>query len=43
MTHLDVLGEHAVEKVNVGSPEVYEVLEFLDGSRLHGEESETTL
>ena len=43
MTHLNVLREHTVEEMDIRSPEVNEVLEFLDGSGLHCEESETTL
>jgi hypothetical protein len=38
--NLDVLAEESVEEVYVGGPEVDEVLEFLEGRRLHGQEAE---
>lgn len=40
LAHLDVLGQESVEEVDVGGPEVHQVLEFLDRGGLHGEQTE---
>lgn len=39
-TYLDVLAKQSVEEVDVCGAEVDEVLEFLNGRRLHGQEAE---
>jgi len=40
LTHLDVVGEQSVEKVDIGGPEMHQVLELLNWRRLHSQKLE---